>query len=443
MELYFSIVLHFFIQMITGSLFFTYNLKNVRKFWYLRAILSIGISLVISYLFFLLAQKYNWNYLTNLVIYLVMFICLMVSYIFTFNYKIKEAIIVLTISYCVQHISYQLSFLLAESWILDTRIINTILASSFPLIYLNYIFLGFQFILNLEISFVLQRFFKKNYKYSISSQMSLGFSIFTLLVVIVLYTYILKSPVIYFDLILRVVISIFCIIFCIFIIMLIIGTFAINKRRDDALKMNMFYKDILNQYHTSKEAVEFINIKIHDLKKIMNDNKNKMMSEDDIDSITKAISLYEESYDTNNDYLNGVLTSKAIIFNKYDIKVSIMADGELLNKVFNENEIISLFTNIFDNAIEALLNIEDKNKRYINLIIKNKANFLYIEESNPTINDVSIVNNSILTTKLENKSNHGYGTKSIALTIKKHNGKVKFEKIDDHFYLKIIVPINK
>ena len=98
--------------------------------------------------------------------------------------------------------------------------------------------------------------------------------------------------------------------------------------------------------------------------------------------------------------------------------------------------------NALDNAIESVLKIEDIQKRFISIQIKRKSQMTIISIKNYCLQDFQFSNNSLVTSKQE-KSEHGYGLKSIKSIVSKYNGHTKIKIEDTIFALNIILPIQE
>lgn len=432
-----STVVLFHVEIAIGFLLFNPDLKKVRIGVVFRILMAIFLSFGLSYAFFYLANRFYWNYVTNLLLYLVMFFTLIFDYFLIFDCSFKDALLILTLCYCVQHIAYQTIYLVYDSWIYT--IVPT--ATTTAYIILNSINFLLQLFVDFLIAFVLRGIFKRNYKYSITSYKVFVISTVTLIIVLALNTLTLKLASWYVPF--SIISSLFCILCCIFILLLILGFFEKNKYRDERLKMEMYYQEKLKQYAMSQEAIEYINIKCHDLRKKIRDFKNNkdILDESEIDNIANAIRIYDETYQTGNEILDHILLSKSITLQKNGIELTTMCDGKALG-IFTKSDLISLFTNVLDNAIEATRKIPERQNRYISLIVKTRSGFLYIEETNPYVSKVEIKDDFLLSTK-RNKYFNGFGTKSIAMIIRNHGGRVSYQADGGVFTIRILVPVAK
>ena len=94
-------------------------------------------------------------------------------------------------------------------------------------------------------------------------------------------------------------------------------------------------------------------------------------------------------------------------------------------------EICSLFGNLLDNAIEAQLMVP-KEKRFISLKLRRHMNMLYIDISNPYLNEPRIKNGHFQSTKEDGKE-HGFGTRLIERIVARYQGEQLIET-DNHIF---------
>lgn len=109
---------------------------------------------------------------------------------------------------------------------------------------------------------------------------------------------------------------------------------------------------------------------------------------------------------TDNDILNAVLNTKLEICKQADINTLINVSGTSISFLSGE-DIVVLFGNLFDNAIEATSYCHEK---IIMLSVSQYFDYVSICIENSYDNQYSDIN--LKTTKI-NKSEHGYGTKTI------------------------------
>lgn len=196
------------------------------------------------------------------------------------------------------------------------------------------------------------------------------------------------------------------------------------------------------QYKQSRESIELINYKYHDLKHqiaVLRSEQDPEKRNAFLNKMEEEIKLYELQNKTGNKVLDTVLTSKSLYCDKHGITLTTVADGSLL-EFMDIMDICSIFGNALDNAIECELKIPDKEKRLIHVTVSQQRNFLMIRVENYYEGDLKGKEGIFKTTKQE-KQFHGYGLKSIRYTVNKYEGAVDIDTKDNWFDLKILIPI--
>lgn len=104
----------------------------------------------------------------------------------------------------------------------------------------------------------------------------------------------------------------------------------------------------------------------------------------------------------------------------------------------DETDLYSLFTNILDNAIDAVVDIEDPKERVISLTLSRKGTVLLLLCRNFYLQKIQYGLKGNINTSKENKEFHGYGLKSIATIVLKYGGHMTFRPEDNIFELSIL-----
>lgn len=214
------------------------------------------------------------------------------------------------------------------------------------------------------------------------------------------------------------------------------GMFTISRLERDKEILKQLYGAEKKQWKESKENIDLINIKLHDI-------KHKLSSVTDGDryrEIAEAVSIYDRIAKTGNDPLDVVITEKNLICEKRGIKLTYIVDGKALGFI-SPSDIYSLFGNILDNAIECVSDIDSPKRRIVNMRIDAKNGFLRIMCENRCERDLVFKDGLPQTTKTDNPGYHGYGVKSIKYTVEKYNGNVKLSLADNIFRVTAVIPV--
>ena len=137
---------------------------------------------------------------------------------------------------------------------------------------------------------------------------------------------------------------------------------------------------------------------------------------------------------TDNDSFNAIANAKIAVCEREGIKVQTRIKNNSLSRLADD-EIGIIFGNLFDNAIEAARQAEDKQ---INLDVTVKGEYLSIIMTNSVQGSVLADNKSLETTK-KNKSLHGYGTKNINRIVKKYDGVINYFEENGLFGCQILI----
>lgn len=198
------------------------------------------------------------------------------------------------------------------------------------------------------------------------------------------------------------------------------------------------------QYNLSKENIETINRKYHDLKHqiaMIRAERDSDKKEQYLAEMEEEIKTYEARNKTGNQVLDTILTGKHLYCMQHDINFTCVADGHLLDDM-NVMDICTIFGNALDNAIEYEEKIEDRKKRLIRVAVYSQNQFAIIRVENYC--EAQLTGGGALpeTTK-KNKEYHGYGLKSIRTTAEKYGGSMTVRTEDDWFYLRVLIPRNR
>lgn len=227
-------------------------------------------------------------------------------------------------------------------------------------------------------------------------------------------------------------------------ILLLSGQFALLSRKELEGEFDVvqrLWREEKKQYALLKENMDLINLKCHDMRhQIREIGKGKKLSDDVISEIENSVQLYDSVIKTGNEVLDVILTEKSLRARVGGITLSCVADGEALDFV-NETDLYSLFGNALDNALEAVMKIEDKEKRIISLNVSRAGKFVSICVKNSFDGKIDFDGALPVTTK-EDMDYHGYGIKSMNYIAEKYNGNLSVGVKDEMFWLNVLLPVN-
>ena len=229
---------------------------------------------------------------------------------------------------------------------------------------------------------------------------------------------------------------------CFYVLWVQINQKDLVKLQSELAGINVAWRLQKEQYAMTGDMIENINRKCHDLKhqiralRTMTDGQER---EAFLSEIENDIMIYDTAIQTGNRALDIVLMEKSLFCKNHGIVWTCMADGAKLDFMKVE-DIYAMLGNVLDNAIRAVLELEDETKRVISVKILSQDSILVIQVQNYYRGSVRFENGLPVTTK-KDRRDHGYGMKSIRYTAEKYNGTITVKADPDIFTLQILLPV--
>ena len=205
----------------------------------------------------------------------------------------------------------------------------------------------------------------------------------------------------------------------------------------DNMVLQQMMRQQRQQMELSKETVELINIKCHDIRKQLYTLGSRVPTEE-LDELKKAVDIYDSTVKTGNETLDVLLAERSIVCKGRGIQLDYIADGAKLD-FLKPGEVYSLFGNALDNAIEAVTPLEP-DRRYIGLQVRAERGMLLIRMENCAAEPLHFVDGLPQTTKGDARW-HGFGVKSIRRIVQQHGGTLTMQAQDGMFRLVALLPL--
>jgi hypothetical protein len=235
-----------------------------------------------------------------------------------------------------------------------------------------------------------------------------------------------------------IIIAFYDLLCCIFTLCIQYGLFIGEKMRQDYKVMEHLLHQQKAQLAASKDTIDIINIKCHDMKQRIS-AFGKKFSDEEYEELERIISIYDSALKTGNEALDVILAEKSLACERKKIKMECIADGGSLGFMAS-SDIYSLFGNSIDNAIEAVEAIGEIEKRIISISVKKSLGMVIAHFENYYSGELSFENELPLTTKGD-KQYHGFGMRSIQLIVDKYKGNMAVSSDKGIFNLNILFPL--
>lgn len=409
------------LQLIVGELIFIYPYKK-RKYFGLRFPLSVALCILLVIFYpTLTLSSVNLERAIRLVIY---FSATIAVYFFCFDLQFKVTLSLCSAGYALQHIIYQFSTLFHNLPLGDgftdfvTQYHRIVEMTIFVIGYILFFFTIGRKIAKQRVD--------KNF-----NNMLNFFAVFVVLVCIILSLLSGKSNI-------PVYVSLYSMLCCSMALIIQFAVLNITRLYHENEAIRRKTEADIARYESAKDAVDFINIKLHDLKKELN-SLNDGIKTEETERLRNSIEIYDNVCRTGNDIIDTIMLNAVFHQMQYGVTFTFSGNGEWLDFV-NAADLKSLFMNAVSNAADAAAKAEP-DKRNVSIVLDKKGDMVLLTVRNYYVGDPVPTNSPLKTTKKDADS-HGYGMKSMALTAEKYGGSVTFSGVEEIFTLTVALVDN-
>lgn len=438
----------FALEIIVAMLMFSYKLKK-RNHFIIRLVFSIIVILVISFFFPLFKNiSYTWWY-TSLMFLILFFICVGMLF-FIYDASWQRIFFIAISSYTLQTLAHNVfAFICHISGLYTSNSVgiygetlvdfynNAINFILFASVYLT----CYSFIYAFGYHFLRKKMYATDIKFSIIVIFAMsGLILFSDILLNAIFVYSNGD----YNRIHSIVVSLCNVILCIMIFCIQTSFIDIRHLRKELLITQQLLHKADEQYTITKQNIDLINIKCHDLRhQIREFGSKENVDKNTLNELENIVSIYDSTLKTGNEALDLILTEKSLLCTKNHIQMKYFGDCSSLNFV-DKSDLFSLFGNAIDNAIEAVNKTDNKDLRTINLIVRPIHSLVSIRVENYFSGEIKLDNAGLPITTKKDKDYHGYGIKSIMYIAKKYNGDVRINVDNENhiFSLSILLPLN-
>lgn len=419
----------FFLRLVIGTLMFCGRLKKRKHFW-----LNAGICLAVYIAIAGIVLPFNSSNTGIMILgYFVWLSAVLLWLLLCFEEPIQTLLFCSIAGYTAQQLSGTARILLHSvlqhtqlSWF-PYQVENAVLSWLFSQIPHIIIYLLIYFVLVWNL---------KTGDLNLKNKQLFILSVFVLLIDIVLHTLTVEHSRRSDDFVFTTIIYAYNILSCLLIYYFQFGSLSQKQLQEEVVFLNELRAQQQKQYQLSKETIDSINFKCHDLKhQIRKITSSADINRETAKEIEDVISIYDSAVKTGNEALDVILTEKSLQCNEENIRITCIADGTALS-FMKDADIYTLFGNAIDNAIEAVEKLDDKEKRIIGLKVKSDENYIVIHIYNYYNGELQFSEGHPSTSK-NDRENHGFGVRSMEKIAEKYSGNLNILAEDNVFHLSI------
>ena len=441
MSLLFYYKIAFITEILIAELMFSFKMER-RKLFPLRAILSLIVCYSVA-IFYPLAFYSGWY---ASLMFFAFFLCAYFALFSCFKASLINAFYIAIASYTVQHLSYEFFSLISKLISSNLNLYSSVEIDfsnlSEETLFMLLIYLQIHIVIYVASYFIFGKRINKSEKIRINN-----FQLFILACSILVIDIVINAFVVYIDseanFSYEIIISIYNIICCLFVLFFQFSAINAKKMEQEIKTTHSLLIQARRQYDLSRENIDAINMKVHNLKHQINEfARRKDIADQSIKEIENMISIYDAPIKTGNEALDIILTEKSLLCHNKHIKLTCMADGKCLSFI-NESDLYVLFGNALDNAIESVSKIDDEEKKIISMSVYLANSLISININNYYDGELEMDDNGIPKTTKTDKDNHGYGVKSIKMIAENYGGDFSIVLKDHIFNMNILLPVQK
>lgn len=430
----------FMAEILAGEFMFSLKYRRKNKFGrrlFIACAASLPAVALVTFAYYAASQLQS-EILTSAVVvltYILMFVLSLVILALSYKETLPSVIVCGVAGYASQHLVYNVICILKEA----TGLYDFAFAGPWNNLAFNALQIGIYALFYCAIYFAIAGQANKNTPDGIVGKNVLLLSVITLTITLLFNG--VRDLFVSESLGLYVLCCLFSIVCCVFILIVRAGIFEQSRLRREIETINRLLYDERRQFEISKENIELINIKCHDIRNQLEllGRSGKTPTDEELEELKNAISVYDAILKTGNDTLDIILTERSLYCEKHGIRLTCNVDGGKL-AFMRASDIGSLFGNALTNAIEAVSVLTDKNKRVVSLVVREAVGQLSVLTENYYQGELVFENGLPLTTK-EDKEYHGFGVKSIRLIVERYGGTLTFGAEDGVFRMMIMLPL--
>ncbi len=215
---------------------------------------------------------------------------------------------------------------------------------------------------------------------------------------------------------------------------------SLDSFRHENRTMHDFISNKMRYYEMSHEGILSLQTKCHDLKhqiRAIRSEAGKAEFARYLNELEESINEYSTVIECGHPTVDIVLTEKNILCYSNQVKFSYMIDGSIF-AFLSEREIYSLFGNAMDNALEAVMKVQDPALRMITLKGNLRGDLVVLQVENTYAGEMSLPEDALPRTT-KTSSGHGFGLRSIRHIAEKYGGTMSLRSEAGIFKLSVFM----
>ncbi len=231
------------------------------------------------------------------------------------------------------------------------------------------------------------------------------------------------------------------IVFSIFVLLILFLFYRNSFLRQEEEMLKYLQTEKEKQYEYSKQNMDIINQKCHDLKRQIQALRfsDESGREELYRETQDAADFFDYVVKTDNELLNTILTEKGLLCHNRRIRLTCTVKSCDFGRI-SVIDLYTIFSNAIDNAIECVEQYSEEEKKIISVHISRPGGMNCIMIENYFDGELKFQNGELMTSK-EDTDYHGFGIRSIRMLVKRYQGDFRISHANNTFSLQIMLPV--
>ena len=412
----------------------------------LRVVAAIVVCYAASFLYPVSDENYTW--FGSSIMFFALFCVSAIGLWFCLKVRFVNVLFCAVTAYAVQHVAYEI-FSLLNIALFDSDVFTdtaygsaTVVTNMFAGVgSVGFVLYLFVYTCVYLLSYIaLHRRAEQSANLKFRHASVIGFTAFVLFIDIVLSAvsqYAMPTTDVHWQMI----VCVYNILCCLIVFYIHMSMVKTRDAEYEKAVVSELFRQYQKNYRVREENIRLINRKCHDFKyQIRSFASGQGIADSEaVEELSNLISIYDTDIRTGNDALDIILTEKSLLCHDKGITLTCLADGKSIS-FMKSGEVYALFGNILDNAIEAVLKVDEPAKRCINLHVTKKNDIIVIGTDNYFAGELSLTPDGLPRTTKGDEDNHGFGMKSIRALAESYGGMLYVSAEDQIFRLSIVIP---
>lgn len=232
--------------------------------------------------------------------------------------------------------------------------------------------------------------------------------------------------------------SLYAIVCCCLALSVQFVVYRMLAERYEKQMVEYIWQEDKKQLEHNKSTIDALNIKAHDLKFKL---REMGISKEERKEILNLLDAYDGIVRSGNDVLDVIMADHVRLCTEQGIKFTFMGSGADLG-FMKDADLYSLVGNALENAREAVMKLDNPDKKIITFTLSQKGSFFDMDFTNYFKGDLVFEDDGLATSKDNSEGLHGFGIKSMKLIAKKYGGDVRISVKDGLFSLGVFLVKN-